>query len=213
MKDSKNKLLKTAFELFALRGMDGVSTREIVRRAGVNIHAISYYFGGKEGLYKAVIDYLFDFMKEESGSFIHLEEYLRALDGAGREEAWELLFKVIGEFADFGFVPKNKYVALFLTREEFYPSKYGGKFFERLTWPLQDFMTKCISKITGMEENDRKAVLLCHMITAQTLVLGRKRNALLKDFKMKSVDGETSLLIKQMLRVNIKAILKEYIKE
>ena len=213
MKDSKNKLLKTAFELFALRGMDGVSTREIVRRAGVNIHAISYYFGGKEGLYKAVIDYLFDFMKEESGSFIHLDEYLCALDGAGREKAWDLLFKAMDEFSDFGFVPKNKYVALFLTREEFYPSKYGKKFFEKLTCPLQEFMVRCISKITGMEETDRKAVLLCHMITAQTLVLGRKKSHLLQEFKIKTMDDETSLLIKRMLRVNIRAILKEYIKE
>lgn len=213
MKDSKNKLLKTAFELFALRGIDGVSTREIVREAGVNIHAISYYFGGKEGLYKAVIDYLFDFMKEEIGSFIHLDEYSRALDGAGREEALDLLFKVLGEFIDFGFVPKNKYVALFLTREEFYPSKYGKNFFERLTCPLQEFMMKCISKITGMDISDRKTVLLCYMITAQSLVLGRKKNDLLQTFKMKSLDEETSLFIKQMLCVNVKAILKEYMKE
>ena len=73
MKDSKNKLLKKAFELFALRGMDGVSTRELVRKAGVNIHAISYYFGGKEGLYEAVVDYVIDFMKEEGKTVFHFK--------------------------------------------------------------------------------------------------------------------------------------------
>jgi AcrR family transcriptional regulator len=44
-----------AMRLFAERGIDGVSTRDIAKEAGVNISLISYYFGGKEGLYKTTI--------------------------------------------------------------------------------------------------------------------------------------------------------------
>ena len=56
MKDTKAKLLKTAARLFASRGTEGVSTRELAGQAGVNLCAISYYFGSKQKLYEAVID-------------------------------------------------------------------------------------------------------------------------------------------------------------
>jgi AcrR family transcriptional regulator len=50
-------LLETALELFALVGFRHVTIREICRRAGVNTAMVKYYFGGKEELYKAVLDH------------------------------------------------------------------------------------------------------------------------------------------------------------
>lgn len=51
----KEQLLETAERLFAEKGYDGVGIREITATAGVNVSMVSYYFGGKEGLYKAVL--------------------------------------------------------------------------------------------------------------------------------------------------------------
>ena len=53
---SREKLLEVAVHLFAQKGLDGVSTRDLAREAGLNISLISYYFGGKEGLYRAVLE-------------------------------------------------------------------------------------------------------------------------------------------------------------
>ncbi|WP_413288128.1 TetR/AcrR family transcriptional regulator [Bdellovibrio sp. HCB337] len=52
--NNRNKLLKAAAELFSDKGFDAVSTRDLCTRAEVNVAAISYYFGGKEGLYLEV---------------------------------------------------------------------------------------------------------------------------------------------------------------
>ena len=49
------RLIEAAGPLFAARGFDGVSTREVTRAAGVNLSAITYHFDGKEGLYRAVL--------------------------------------------------------------------------------------------------------------------------------------------------------------
>lgn len=54
-KDTRLKIIFAAAKLFAEKGLDGTSTREIAEHTGSNISLISYYFGGKEGLYKAVI--------------------------------------------------------------------------------------------------------------------------------------------------------------
>lgn len=52
--DARNRLQRAALALFAAKGFAKASTREIAAAAGVNISAISYYFGDKAGLYRAV---------------------------------------------------------------------------------------------------------------------------------------------------------------
>ena len=54
--DTRRRILETALDLFAAHGYEGASTRQIADGAGVNLPAIQYYFGNKEGLYRAIID-------------------------------------------------------------------------------------------------------------------------------------------------------------
>jgi AcrR family transcriptional regulator len=56
---TKLALIQAAGELFALKGLKGTSTRAIAGKAGSNIGCIHYYFGGKENLYWAAVEYLF----------------------------------------------------------------------------------------------------------------------------------------------------------
>jgi AcrR family transcriptional regulator len=53
--ESKKCILDVAAKLFARLGLDKTSTREIAKESKSNISLISYYFGGKEGLYKEVL--------------------------------------------------------------------------------------------------------------------------------------------------------------
>lgn len=59
-KNTKEKLLLAAVHEFAENGFYATTVRNIVDRAGVkNLNAIVYYYGGKEGLYKEVLDFMF----------------------------------------------------------------------------------------------------------------------------------------------------------
>ena len=49
--DVKQRIVDIASRLFAEKSFEGASVREIAAKCGVNIAMISYYFGGKEGLY------------------------------------------------------------------------------------------------------------------------------------------------------------------
>ncbi|MEU8226389.1 TetR family transcriptional regulator [Kribbella sp. NPDC048915] len=53
---SKQLLLDAAVVEFGAHGFAGARVSEIAARAGVNKQLISYYFGGKEGLFRAVAD-------------------------------------------------------------------------------------------------------------------------------------------------------------
>ncbi|MBC7419722.1 MAG: TetR family transcriptional regulator [Bdellovibrio sp.] len=52
---SRKSIIDVATKLFAKLGIDKCSTREIAKESDSNISLISYYFGGKEGLYKEVM--------------------------------------------------------------------------------------------------------------------------------------------------------------
>ncbi len=52
---TKAVLLDKAERLFMEKGVRGTSIRELSKAAGVNVAAVNYHFGSKEGLVKAVI--------------------------------------------------------------------------------------------------------------------------------------------------------------
>jgi AcrR family transcriptional regulator len=54
--ETRCRLLDAAMALFAGKGFSKTSTREIASAAQVNVASISYYFGDKAGLYRAVFD-------------------------------------------------------------------------------------------------------------------------------------------------------------
>lgn len=66
--DCRKKLLEVGTRLFAERGLYGVSIRELSQAAGASISMISYYFGGKNGLYSAVLE-------EQFACFNQIEEF------------------------------------------------------------------------------------------------------------------------------------------
>lgn len=61
----EENILFAAEKLFAEKGFEGTSTREISTEAQVNISMISYYFGSKEKLFEKI----FEFRMNESLSF------------------------------------------------------------------------------------------------------------------------------------------------
>ena len=52
------RLLEAASAVFAEQGYRAATVREICQRAGANVAAVNYHFGGKEGLYGALLGHL-----------------------------------------------------------------------------------------------------------------------------------------------------------
>ncbi len=68
---TREQLLDVAERLFAERGYDAVSVREVTSGAGANLAAVSYHFGSKEELYVAAVR--------------------RAMEASRADEVWGLL--------------------------------------------------------------------------------------------------------------------------
>jgi len=56
--DTKQKIIDVAIELFALKGFDGVSVREIAKFAEVNVAALNYHFKSKDNLRQEILNHI-----------------------------------------------------------------------------------------------------------------------------------------------------------
>lgn len=53
--DTREQILDAAWSLFAEKGFEDVSVRDVTQAAGVNLASVSYHFGGKEGLIQETV--------------------------------------------------------------------------------------------------------------------------------------------------------------
>ena len=63
--DKKEHIISSAIELFAERGFEGTSIRDLAAKADVNIAMINYYFGSKDKLFEAMVVQKASFMREK----------------------------------------------------------------------------------------------------------------------------------------------------
>jgi len=82
--ETRERILSQAERMFATRGYDGTSVRQITEAAGANVAAVSYYFSGKQGLYEAVFERVLVEMRERR---IHLIK--SDLDAVGKDVTLE----------------------------------------------------------------------------------------------------------------------------
>jgi AcrR family transcriptional regulator len=90
---TKGRILAAAEAVFAARGFEGASTREIAAQAGVNISSLHYHWASKDALYVAVFQDVFD----------RLTDLLRGTLGKLAEERSRevVVARVMGELVAF----------------------------------------------------------------------------------------------------------------
>ena len=59
-KNPKERIYKTAVTLFSRYGYAAVGVRDIAKKADINISMVSYYYGGKIGVLREIIERFFD---------------------------------------------------------------------------------------------------------------------------------------------------------
>ena len=72
--DKQIQIIDIAERLFAERGFDGTSVRDIADEAGINVAMISYYFGSKDKLLEALFGYRGEYFKLKLETIIENKE-------------------------------------------------------------------------------------------------------------------------------------------
>ena len=92
--DTKLALILAAGELFAERGLEGVSVRDIVGKAGTTLSSVNYHFGSKSGLYLETIRYALQHHINAEDTVNLLQE----ASPAGPREVAEFLYGLVHRF-------------------------------------------------------------------------------------------------------------------
>ncbi|MFO7654826.1 MAG: TetR family transcriptional regulator [Candidatus Krumholzibacteriia bacterium] len=110
-------MLAAAERLFAERGFDGVSVRDLAAEADVNVAAVNYHFQGKENLYREVLLRRLHFKRDASIAALMSAER----DARGRPD----LDSLVGDFV-------RQYL------EETLASAHGANFMRLIAWEMHD---------------------------------------------------------------------------
>jgi AcrR family transcriptional regulator len=78
LNDKQQQILEVAEKLFAEKGFDGTSIRDISKEAKINVAMVSYYFGSKEKLLESLVLFKTSGLKEQLVNLI--EENLEPIE-------------------------------------------------------------------------------------------------------------------------------------
>lgn len=201
MKDTKTKLLKTAAALFARRGVDGVSTRELAKQAGVNLCAINYYFGSKQKLYEAVVDEVIATINGQLFNSKALPEE--------KVSPQEEIKTIICRFFDFLCGNAISDVqAMLMVNEIFSPSTAYDNFYPKIIEPIHRRISYLTAKILRMDENEPEAMIITHTLFGQAIIFRIHKEALLRRMNIKKYTPEVLDNIKKQIAQNCDAVLE-----
>jgi TetR/AcrR family transcriptional regulator len=129
--ETRERLLEAALPIFAARGFDGATTREIAKRAGVALAALPYHFETKDALWRAAVDRIFDLLR---GALAMRVDELAPL------EPRERLRRALREFL--AFAAAHPELHRFMLSE-------GTAASERLTWLVERHVRPAFDVLTA----------------------------------------------------------------
>lgn len=164
-KDTRERILLAGVREFAENGFHATTVRNIVDRAGVkNLNAIVYYYGGKEGLYKEVLDFMFSeaekFKEEES-------EYNSSLLSAEDKIASMIRFLCKAYYSVETQLDQDLY-NIFI-KEAGNPTPFFDEIVERHLRPVKDVMCSLLREYLGPEISQKVIENCEYSISSQIL--------------------------------------------
>jgi TetR/AcrR family transcriptional regulator, regulator of cefoperazone and chloramphenicol sensitivity len=167
---SRTRLLQAAVEVFAEKGFQSATVREICSRADANIAAVNYYFRNKEGLYVEALAFAFQ----------HAEQRYPMTVARNRELPAQLrLKKFISVFLhrildDSSLGHHGKLIA----REIADPTNALDSIVETVIEPVFTLLAEIIQQLTGTKMNDEQTQRCVLSILGQCLMFKHSRSVI-----------------------------------
>ncbi len=149
---TKNALLQAAGRLFAEKGTAAVTAKEIAEAVGASPNAVTYHYGGKEGLVRSVWDYVWQVWKrsELDGYWQRNEHLLKTLDGR-RQLVGEIVERIFRTIYVRG---EDRWISRLALRTMLLGD--GGDFLKhRIVTPWSLQIRELYSRLTGSRDDEK----------------------------------------------------------
>lgn len=164
---SKKKIINSAIVLFANKGFDSATTREICKHAGVNLSLIPYYFGNKEGLYINIIDSILNY------GLAYMQEELSQsnnINALSTNEKIILYRTLLEKYVDFLYsenVPSS-FVALMVKEQTVSHNKFSDIYSQKISI-YYNALRRILASILNKKETDKAIIYEVSSIIGQVL--------------------------------------------
>lgn len=194
---TRRRLLDAGLEAFGEHGLAAVSTRRLAQQAEANQAAIPYHFGGKEGLYFAVVEDLVHSAQKTIGSKGNaIRECLQSGE-ISLEEGEALLADLIGMIVDFLVGPDEaSYRASIVIRELMHPSPAFNLLYEGYMKQIHTLVTRLVAMLVGADPESQASVLRAHALLGQIVFFGAGRELIRSRAGWKQINQEQLAQIK-----------------
>ncbi|WBX84317.1 CerR family C-terminal domain-containing protein [Sphingosinicella microcystinivorans] len=172
-------LIGIAIDCFGLAGPDGISTRELARRAGRPMSAITYHFGGKDGLYLAAARHIAAQLGMWLGAALDEAGAVCGDDGdaaAARAALRTFLNAAVGIMTR----PETEVFARFIIREQSDPTEAFNVLYEGFMERVLDRVTALLARASGGALDPLDARVRAVTLFGQILVFRIARAAVLR---------------------------------
>lgn len=164
--DTRQRMIEAAATLFADRGFENVTVREICKASQANVAAVNYHFGDKAGLYRAVVLFAIRVMQETN------EQSQRAGEGQSPEDQIRGFVRVfIGRLV--GDNP-NAWIHRLMAREMQHPTEALDLVMAQVVQPRLDYLCNVTAAIMGLPESDPRVRRSVGSLQSQCLMAARK---------------------------------------
>lgn len=200
---TREALLEAAVEVFAREGFHAASTRAIAQAAGSNQALIGYHFGGKEGLYLAVFEFIVQQMTADVLPVVEtMAEELHALETGtprARERALRLLETAMSILIKQFALPASAFWPRLILREQQDPTAAFDILYAGLYAPLLDLLTRLIGVLIDADPAAEAARARAVMILGQVIVFPAARTTALRHMGWKDLGPEEFELVREQL--------------
>lgn len=204
---TRQKLIEAALRIFGEHGFDGASTRMLADAAGANLAAIPYYFGGKEGLYRAAAEFVVESSSRELSPVLEQIDHAFAARAISRKAAAELLHELLDRFSALviGSHAADTW-ASFVMREQMHPGAAFEIIYDGIMVRVAGAATRLVATIQKRAPGDPRAIIAAEAIIGQVLVFRMSRTVTLRTLGWKTFSPDHLKLIRAVLRENVDRI-------
>jgi TetR/AcrR family transcriptional regulator, regulator of cefoperazone and chloramphenicol sensitivity len=167
---TREQLLEAGLEAFAKYGPEGVTTRQLANAAGVNVAAIAYYFGGKEGYYIAVVKHLIRERAKPVHALLSEISEEPAASERSPEVARKLLVKLIRNLTETILLDTDHRLTTSISsREHLQPTSAFELIYQELVQPLHRMVSELVGCVTGDPPDAAETIARAHVLLGQVL--------------------------------------------
>ncbi len=165
--DTRQRLVDSAARLFADRGFENVTVREICKASNANVAAINYHFGDKAGLYRAVVTYAIGVMQETN------EQSQRAGDGQSPEDQIRGFVRVfVGRLASDD--NPNAWIHNLMAREMEHPTEALDQVMMLVVQPRLEYLCGIAATYMGLPVSDPRVKRCIVSLQVQCFLVSRR---------------------------------------